>query len=142
MSLDRFTRKSLKDKHREQAMNKEEKKEEVNESLALTLALALPLILEAGGSLANLLKRKYGLDKEKSQRYENWKKLYKQSEERLKAAEQEKNEAGVEKEKKQQEEWEKEYEEYIDTCLTLKNIKVRKYDESEREYGVYEIDLD
>jgi len=89
------------------AGKEEKKKEEVNEALALTLALALPMILEAGGSLANLLKRKFGLDKEKAERYENWKKLYKQSEERLKAAEQEKNEAGVEKEKKQQEELKK-----------------------------------
>ena len=89
------------------AGKEEEKKEEVNETLALTLALALPLILEAGGSLANLLKRKFGLDKETAQRYENWKKLYKQSEERLEAAKQEKDEAGVEKEKKQQEELKK-----------------------------------
>lgn len=81
----------------------EESKEELNEALALTLALALPLLLEAGGSLANLLKRNFGLDKEKVERYSNWKKLYKQSQERLKVAKQEKNKTEIEKEEKQQE---------------------------------------
>lgn len=46
--------------------------EDLNESLGITLALALPMILEAGGSLANLIKRNFGLDEKKMEEYKNW----------------------------------------------------------------------
>ena len=95
----------VKDKVENALTGKEEQsKEEIKESLAITLTLALPMILEAGGSLADLLKRKYGLDKEKAIQYGNWKKLYKQSETRLKQFKQENNKEAIQKEKKQQEE--------------------------------------
>jgi hypothetical protein len=94
----------VEDKVEDALAGKEDEKTEVNEALALTIALALPMILEAGGSLSNLLKRNYGLDKEKAERYGEWKKLYKQSEERLKNFKKEKNEEAATKEKKQQEE--------------------------------------
>ena len=84
------------------AGKEEESKEEVNESLGLTIALALPMILEAGGKLADLLKRKYGLDEEKTKLYLKWRKLYKQSEDRLKKFEQDKDEKAISKEKIQQ----------------------------------------
>ena len=53
--------------------NEEKSKEEVNEALALTLALALPMLLEAGGSLADLIKQKFGLTKEQALEYTKWK---------------------------------------------------------------------
>jgi hypothetical protein len=50
----------------------EENKEEVNESFALTLVLAMPMILEAGGSLAGWINKKYGLSKEQLEEYKKW----------------------------------------------------------------------
>jgi len=56
---------------------KEEKnKENVNESLAITLALALPMILEAGGSIAGWINKKYGLSKEELEEYKKWQAQY------------------------------------------------------------------
>lgn len=56
---------------------KEEKnKENVNESLVITLALALPMILEAGGSIAGWINKKYGLSKEELEEYKKWQAQY------------------------------------------------------------------
>lgn len=52
--------------------------EDLNESLAITFALALPMILEAGGSLINLIKRNFGLDKKKMEEYKKWDLEYEQ----------------------------------------------------------------
>ena len=51
-------------------------KKTIDESLALTLALALPMILEAGGNLADLIKRKYGLSEDEVIEYKKWKSNY------------------------------------------------------------------
>ena len=51
---------------------KEENKEKVNEALAITLALALPMILEAGGSIAGWVNKKFGLSKEELEEYKKW----------------------------------------------------------------------
>jgi polyhydroxyalkanoate synthesis regulator phasin len=54
----------------------EENKEEIKEALAITLALALPMILEAGGSLAGWINKKYGLSKEELVEYKKWQSEY------------------------------------------------------------------
>jgi polyhydroxyalkanoate synthesis regulator phasin len=54
----------------------EENKEEIKESLAITLTLALPMILEAGGSLAGWINKKYGLSKEELVEYKKWQSEY------------------------------------------------------------------
>jgi hypothetical protein len=57
---------------------KEEKNtENVNESLAITLTLALPMILEAGGSIAGWINKKFGLSKEELEEYKKWQAEYK-----------------------------------------------------------------
>ncbi len=61
----------------------EENKENVNESLAITLALALPMILEAGGSIAGWINKKYGLSKEELEEYKKWQVEYSKLKEKI-----------------------------------------------------------
>lgn len=56
----------------------EENKEEIKEALAITLTLALPMILEAGGSLAGWINKKFGLSKEELVEYKKWQAGYNQ----------------------------------------------------------------
>jgi hypothetical protein len=60
------------------AGNEEENKEEVNESLTITLVAALPMMLEAGGSIAGWVNKKYGLSKEELAEYKKWQVKYNQ----------------------------------------------------------------
>ena len=48
----------------------------LEEGWGLTLLLAAPMLIEAGGSLINLIKRKYGLSEEEMREYEQWKSAY------------------------------------------------------------------
>jgi uncharacterized protein YnzC (UPF0291/DUF896 family) len=52
------------------------KEEEIKESLGITVALALPMIIEAGGSLAGWINKKYGLSKEELVEYKKWQSEY------------------------------------------------------------------
>ena len=58
--------------------------ENLNESIGITLALALPMLLEAGGSLLDLIKRKFGLNEEQLKEYKKWSSEYNKTKEELK----------------------------------------------------------
>ena len=53
-----------------------DEKETINESLELTLVLAIPMLLEAGGNIADKVKRKYGLSEDQVIEYKKWKSNY------------------------------------------------------------------
>jgi hypothetical protein len=57
---------------KEQKQDDQNQGKNLQESWALTIVLALPMLLEAGGSLANLIKRKYGLSEDEMREYEHW----------------------------------------------------------------------
>jgi len=61
----------------------EENKGEVKESLGITITLAIPMLLEAGGSLAGWINKKYGLSKEELVEYKKWQLEYNKLKKRI-----------------------------------------------------------